>query len=242
MLATIGDAKVFKPIEKEADLFEAYGANDDMPEFAIVDKDGNQICAWMRCKDYINDTVWSHKTGKNTDIYGWHYNPKKQPLSDRWLMLAMRWKKKVLTPMVRNLKNTVEKLEKRLGIPKFRRTRFSRVSGHKFMIYGSPVWMGRSVLTSFFTWLLRSALTSKDGDLTALKPPVKKDIYYYNNGKKFIEKLLKEGLAGFNDAKTWDKIASCDEAHETGFIHYSRENLKVKHVSDYEDGPDDWDF
>ena len=243
MLSHIGSSAIFKPVKEEASLNENYSANEDMPNFAIVDKDGNQICSWMRCKDYINDTVWSHKTGNPTNIFGWSYDPKQQPLSDRWLMLAMRWKKHTLSPLVRNLKNTVEKLEKRLGVPKFRRTRFSRVSGHKFMIFGSPVWMRSSIMVSFFTWLLRAALTSKDGDLKTLKPPVGKDVYYYRKGQKFIEKLMKEGFAGFKDAKSWEDIESCDEAHETGFIHYCHVNLGAGYGFPKDDiDEEDWDF
>lgn len=251
MLARMGTADFFKAAKQEVYLSEEYSSGDNMPEFAILDKNGNQICSWMRCKDFINDTIWSHKTGKSCSIYGWEYNPTKQPLSDRWLILAMRWNKHKLSPIVKNLQVTVEKLEKKLGVPKFKRSRFSTVKGHRFIVFGSPIWMESSALTSFFTWLLRAAVHSKDGDLNALKPPVGKDVYYYKNGKSFIAKLLSEGLKGFKDATTWSDLKSCSAAHNAGFIHYSSHVLKSKHVAhdgfydppmDDGDDDDDWNF
>ena len=194
-----------------------------MPEFAILAPDGSQIVTWMKCKDYIQDTIWGSMNNKYVSIYGWRYNPNKDPKpSSRYLLLALRWvgRDSEMETYLYNVQETVEDLESRLRIPKVDRTRFSRASGDKFVIYGSNKWKRCAATVSFFTFLIRASLTNSGGKLETIgkKTAVGKDAYYIKSGAPFIKRLLSKGFLGFKP--DWHKECS-EEIHDSGFVNYS---------------------
>lgn len=240
----------FQQNPKQGGLSEEFDSYMDMPQFAIVAPDGTQIGPWMKCKDYIQDVWWGSKHNRDYNCHGFSYSPGDDPKpSKRWLLLAIKWpsKKNKMDNMLVNVKATVENLEKRLKIPKFKRTRFSLVIGDMFIIYGSPQWLTSISLVSFFTWLLRASLNNKKGKLEAIKdsnPPVKKDWYYYTNGLNFINQLLKEGIESFKDDWSYTEVYKC---HDGGFVNAAANIGPVEGYMDPEladdddlDEEDDW--
>jgi hypothetical protein len=221
-----------KENKNQAYLSEAYGKGDKMPEFTIISPDGTQIGSWMRCKDFIQDTIWGFKNNKSYSIYGWKFNPKSDAVSKRYLFLGMRWRaSKKLKENLENVKATIEDVEKRVGIPLYQRTRFSRVLSNKgaeyFVVYGSPAWTRCIGTVSFFTWLLRASLTNSGRTLETIEKantPVANDKYYLRGGEKFIKKLFSHGIESFKP--DWS-ISSVNEAHHNGFVQYSR-RIKTK--------------
>lgn len=232
---TLSPDFIRKP-RRELHLSEAYDANQDMPEFAIMAADGQQIGAWMRCKDYIQDVVWGSKREKKYSVHGWDYDPKLDPrVSDKWLILAMRWKSKTrdeLNKAIANVKATVEDLEKRLGVPKFQRSRFTKAMGDYFVIYGGQKWLHSPGTVSLFTWVLRSALLNDEGTFDAMvkkkKFAVSNDGYYLRQGKIFIDTLLE---VGFNGMSTdWDTIEEPYSVHGGGFVGQSYKLAQQKGI------------
>src|SRR5690606_10814188 len=137
-------------------LSEIYGSNQKMPEFALIHPSGRQIGEWMKCKDYIQDAIWATINKRGYSIYGFTFKKDEDNINLNHLMLAVRWpgkKAQYLAECLENVKATVEDVEKRLGIPKFRRTRFARVrrggaERSYFLVYGSKFWMKCVATTS----------------------------------------------------------------------------------------------
>ena len=227
-------------------LSEEYSPDKDMPEYAVLSDDGQQIGCWMKCKDYIQDTVWGMKNEKSCEVYGFNYRHGVDPLPGKTnINLALRWigkSEEEMSRMLINTKKVVEDMEKRLGVPKFKRTRFSKVNGCHFTLRASSFWMKSSQLVSFFTFMVRSSLLNKTGRLETSKDtaPVKKDIYYLLSGKDFIKKILTEG-PDFVDPN-WDSDNAYD-VHNGGFVNYSKSVLKSKSFSvGSQVQDDDWEF
>lgn len=241
--------KIQETDPKKFRLCEIYDKNVQMPEFAILSEDGIQICTWMKCKDYIQDTILGGMFEKDTAVYGWVYKHGQDaaPAKHR-LILAIRFKgkEKELPGMLMNVKATVENLEKRIKFPKHSRTRFSRVLQNKyFVIYGSKMWMHSTHLVSFFSFLLRASLCNSGGTIETIGKtcPVKKDIYYNIQGNRFVNQLLKKGIAGwkpnwetFNN-KTNGGWLDVHGAHNSGFLAYLG-NLDVDDMDDLDEDDD----
>lgn len=205
-------------------LSEAYSQND-MPQFAIMAENGQQIGSWMRCKDYIQDVIWGSKKGVAYEVHGWVYDPKEDPrTSDKWVILAMKWPTKTdvqLDKAIENVKATLEDLEKRLGIPKFRRSRFSRRIGDHFVIYGGTHWLKSAGTVSFLTWVLRASLTNRHQTFESLitmknKFAVSNDGYYGKSGKPFIDNLFEVGFDGIES--DWETFQQAYNVHGNGFV------------------------
>jgi hypothetical protein len=234
------------PSNRNLSLSEAYGANDPMPEFAIMAADGRQIGNWMRCKDYIQDCVWGSKMGRSYEVYGWNYDPKVDPrVSDKWLILAMRWKNKTpeeLDKGIANVKATVENLETRLKVPKYQRTRFSRRINDYFIMYGGENWLRAPALVSLFTWMTRASLTNDGQTFDSLmkmkKFVVRNDGYYIRQGKVFVDELLEKGFEGI--PSDWNKYTEAYNVHGNGFVGAARtiaqqKGIKLDYAYDYDD-------
>lgn len=238
-----------KETGKEGSLSEIYGGNQKMPEFAIISPSGVQIGEWMKCKDYIQDAVWATKKNVSYEIYGFKFDIATDKVSLNRLILAVRWpgKKAVyLKECLDNVKATVEDIEKRLKIPKYKRTRFARVrkgnaARSYFVVYGSPAWMHCIAAVSFFTWLIRAALTNDGGRIDTLdskKFAVSKDAYYFKGGKKFIDMLKKGGFSAFQP--DWNK-EDVYKVHNNGFVTFSGGNM-YGDEPDNGDEDEDWEF
>jgi hypothetical protein len=210
-------------------LSEIYGGGQDMPNFGIVAASGAQIGPWMRCKDYIQDTIWGGRKKQSYEIYGWTYKAGKDKRpSTRWLILALKWTSKAskMPEYLDNVRRTVDRLEKHLKIPLCARTHFSDVMDDKFIVWGSPHWMRCVGTVSFFTFLLRAALFNTSGrfeDIPSQKKwPVGNDAYYAKDGALFIDLLMKEGFEAFES--DWDGYTSVGAVHNNGFVGFSHRN------------------
>lgn len=245
-----------KPINQKTSngctLEEAYDPNESMPEFALLSIDGKQIGSWMKCKDYIQDCIWGGKFGKSYDCHGFYYNHGRDPLPNLDnLHLAVRYSdpkyKQKLSDMLENIKGTVEDLEERIKIPKKERTRFSRVINDEFdyfVVYGSRHWLKATHTISFFTFLLRASFlnSGKKIDTIGTTPPVKKDAYYYQSGRKYMEMLSKSGIKALDS--NWKRHSKHDDpysVHGDGFVAWSaaagQEDIPEGTIKD-----DDWEF
>jgi hypothetical protein len=242
------DKNFFKPNPNAPHLNEIYDAGDNMPEYALLGPTGDQVGSWMKCKDYIQDAYWGQRHGIAYSIYGWDFDPTKNKVSNRYLLLAVRWKGKSdaeLSNCLKNSKKTIERLESRVKIPKYRRTRFSPVIDGMFIVWGSPDWLRAIATLSFFTCILRASFLNEKGTLDIKNAPNMKDLYYLKSGKPFIEEMKKSGLKAFKP--DWDdygekgqapKASAVGRVHGNGFVHWS--NGKGEGEEDYDDNDEDW--
>ncbi len=242
-----------KPIKKmdtsHVHLSEIYSKGKSMPEFCVLSKNGEQVGAWMKCKDYIQDTIWGGKFGVTFNCHGFQYRHGTDPLpSTDKLILAIKYegKEKELPQMIINVKKTVENLECRLKIPACQRTKFSRAIGNYFVIYGSHLWTKATHTISFFTFLLRGSLNNKGGKIETIgtTPPVKNDTYYFKNGRGYIDLLSKVGI---NDIESnWDLHKDHKDPykiHGGGFVDNSNRMAKEAGiVTKKPEKDDDWSF
>ena len=141
------------------------------------------------------------------------------------------------------VKSTIEDMERRVGIPKKDRTRFSRVIKDYFVVYGSPHWLKATHTISFFTFLIRASFMNKGGKIETIgkTSPVKKDIYYYRNGRKYMDMLSESGIEGVEG--NWDNHKNHNDSfsvHNDGFVTWSLNNGQ-KSVQNLEE-EDDWNF
>ena len=234
------------PINQETSngcaLSEMYNEAQSMPQFAILSSSGQQIGSWMKCKDYIQDCIWGGKFGKSYTCHGFEYTHGEDPLPNlKKLHLAVRYpnSEHKLEDMLENIKTTVENLEKQIKIPKKDRTRFSKVIDNYFVVYGSKHWLKATHTISFFTFLLRASFLNVGGKINTIKetPPVKKDIYYYKNGSKYIKMLKKNGIK--NVEGNWDNHETHNDAHavhNSGFVNWCGNKVCDENCDD------DWDF
>jgi hypothetical protein len=51
-------------------------------EYCLLSKDNEQCYPFLYCKEFLLDVVWSTLYERNTDLYGFFYNPKLMPLAD----------------------------------------------------------------------------------------------------------------------------------------------------------------
>lgn len=220
-------AKDFIKPGRALKLSEAYGSDTNMPQFAIMAENGQQIGSWMRCKDYIQDVVWGSKQGVAYSVHGWQYDPAVDSrISEKWLILAIKWPSKSdaqLERALENAKHTLENLEKMLSVPKFQRSRFSRRIGDHFIIYGGQHWLKSAGTVSLLTWLLRASLTNSHQTFESLmmmkKFAVANDGYYSKRGKFYIDHLIKVGFEGI--PSDWTTFSAAYQVHGNGFVGQS---------------------
>jgi len=68
---------------KATSLSEIYQANSLQFSFLSSPKDGNKQChQWVLCRDFLHDASMSTISGKTSTIFGFTYNPKKDPKVD----------------------------------------------------------------------------------------------------------------------------------------------------------------
>lgn len=246
MLPFLSSAPIEQSQQDSGQLEEEYTPGTLMPQFAILSDFGYQIGPWIQCKDYVQDAVWGAMFGFDVSVYGFRWSPVDDlpRASLRKLMLAMRYpgEEDELPKMLSNVKKTVENLESRIRIPKCQRTRFSSITDGYFVVYGSHHWLKATHTISFFTFLLRSSMNNSGGTVETIgtTPPVKKDTYYHETGKKYIKTLIKNGIDGIeSNWEQYSKARDSQRVHNGGFVNFTGGS---SYIDEIDDDDDDWNF
>jgi len=192
-------------------LSEIYQQTGMIFTFVTTPKDGNKMChEWAKCRDFLHDAVRAQLTGNGCSIYGFTFDPKKNPNIDTKKMRMLVSKhglKKDEVPAFRDkmvsalaLINHFEKQAK-ISLTKLQEVDAKGSSkGAVFLFTGPRMWMSSPFLVSMYTFLLRL------GD---------KELKFKNAGElkkelKALHERSKTGKINDNDASylgaSWNKM------------------------------------
>lgn len=233
------DKDYIKPSRQHLRLNQAYSSNESMTEFSILKADGTQIGAWMKCKDYIQDSIWGSKNGRGYSIHGWSFDPDHDKLPTTMLPLAVRWLGEDISKMLPRVIGTMADVEKMLGFAEHNKTRFSGVhaaNGHQFfVIYLSHLWLRCIGTVSFVSWLIRVSMLNAGKKYSTVKSCLRgNDEYYFSGGERFIDKLFSRGIESFKSDWSIDDVG---QVHHNGFVAYASKIKKVKDLEPVEKAP-----
>lgn len=141
-------------------------------EYAFLSKDYVQIHQLVWCKDFMQDAIYAHVNGTVASIYGFKYDPSKDPpiYEDKTRIMVNSFKDKSFeTKVLNNLSDFIHQIESEL---KMTPTVFEKVSNpHSrykksgvFIANGSKRWMKAPPMISLYTLLLRVGLMHTVGD------------------------------------------------------------------------------
>jgi hypothetical protein len=184
-------------------LSEIYQKTGIIFTFVAKTKDGFAAChEWAKCRDFLHDAVRSQITGKPSQIFGFRFNPAKNPNIDmkRTRMLVSRdgLRKEQVTAfrnkMVCGLA-LVNHFEKYAGVSLTKMEEVDATGSKKqvvFMFTGPRMWMLSPCLVSMYTYLLRLGDKElKFADARVLKKELKalakkKDSFSGDNDVRYL--------------------------------------------------------
>ena len=198
--------------KKSSVLNEIYQSTGMMFAFVSSPLNGTHQChEWVKCRDFLPDAVRSQLTNKKCSIYGFIFDPTKNPIVDlnkmRLLVTKSPLKDVDLHKFKQKIKSGLKLLnhfESMAGVIKSKVTEVDTVGQNIyksiFLFTGSTMWVRSPFLISMYSFLIRL------GD---------KEFQFTNNTelKIELEKLTKRQLSGIihdNDANylfnSWNKL------------------------------------
>lgn len=173
-----------------------------------------QAHEWAKCRDFLPDAARAVLTSKSCSIYGFNYDPAKNPPLDMQKMRMLVCKKSMktkadVTAFEKKIDNALLILNHYEKIAKITLTRLYRVIHEKdtkefdsvFMFYGSGAWMKSPFLISMYTFLIR--LGDKELQFNTTEE-LKKALKKLNEDKQ-AGKYEKDNDASYI-AHSWDKL------------------------------------
>jgi hypothetical protein len=226
----------FTPSNKpESSLSQIYGHTDNrMPCLAVVSKDGQQIGPWIKCKDYIQDVVWSCRTKRDFSCHGFKRDIGDPEITPDGLTIAVRWLGKTveeLTGLQANSIATITALEAAARLPEGQETKFSQVimgsDNHPyFIVFMAPAWTRNTPSITCFVSCMRLGLINKERTLQSLPTSemegvtMGNDSRYVGSGKTFIDRITADGIMSVPEQK-WKTFKSAYNIHGSGFANFS---------------------
>lgn len=192
-------------------LSEIYQQTGMLFAFISSPEDGSKVChEWVKCRDFLHDAVRSQVTGTPCTIYGFSFNPEKNPKIDvkrmRVLVSKDGVKEENIDEFERKMKAGLSLLNHFEKHAKVSISKMERVDakgsgkGAVYMFIGPQMWMTSPFLISMYTFLIRL------GD---------KELIFENADDlkarfKSLNDEYKSGKIADNDAnylgKSWDKL------------------------------------
>lgn len=145
---------------KKQDLAEIYQKSGIRFSLASDTKDGTKMCIpWIKCRDFLQDTVRASITNTKMSIYGCAYDSKTQPVVDikNTKVLA-----KHLTLDAKDFKTNMLRAKKMLNLYEEyaglkKKTTVKHVGNNVFLFSGPSFWIKAPALISMYTFLIRLA-------------------------------------------------------------------------------------
>lgn len=139
-------------------------------EFAYVSEEYKQVHQLVWCKDFMQDAVHGYLNKKAIEVYGFEYDPKKNPPIDtrRTRLLICNWRDKQFDSKLKACLEFINDIESQLKMSKSKIERcinpppIYRRSG-VFIIEGSKRWMSAPPMISLYTLLIRIGLVHLSG-------------------------------------------------------------------------------
>jgi len=211
-------------------------------EFCFISDDNKQCHPFVYCKDFLQDVVHGHIHKKRSTIYGFSYDPEKQPpLSAKCTKIALANKSdKEFGVHVPKMLDFINQFAKKL---KMKPTKIFEAESPirkyaKSGVYvteGSARWMNSPPLLSMYTLLMRIGLVHNVGVdcmetvngilLGKISPYRATDKTQLKNAIKGINNILEVGYRKFfyiDDEKNYPKNAIIDTMHNScGIVGFS---------------------
>lgn len=141
---------------KAGDLSEIYQAVGMQFSFALPTSDPDkfkQVHQFVLCRDFLHDAVRAHLTGKPYRIYGFVFDPSKDTVYTRRMLMLV--KLPGIDKKMQRIENLLHLFEKRM---KVKRTIVHKTNlKNTLLLEGSRVWMASSQMVSLYTLLPRIA-------------------------------------------------------------------------------------
>jgi hypothetical protein len=131
-------------------------------EYAFLSADNKQCCPFVFCKDFLQDCVWAQLYSKSASIFGFTFNPKKDPnlCLERTRLLVTNSADPKFGEKIEKCVSFLNQIEKALHLAKT--TAYESESppdNYKkcgvFLLEGSRRWQEAPPLVSLYTLLVR---------------------------------------------------------------------------------------
>lgn len=200
-------------------------------EFAFVSESNEQCHPFVFCKDFLQTVVFSQINEKPINVFSFSYNPEKNPISTKKLLLLVRnnndpdFMKRIFKSCM-----MLNQIDLKL---KMARTCVKTCEESTALVIASPRWMISPVMLSMFTLLLRVGMTHDSGS-SALKtmrlllsgktkPYQSRDAAQLSVAMIGINKIIDEGdrkIFGRNMPANY-KDSDVVSIHRNGILSYS---------------------
>lgn len=155
-----------KWFDSEANLLEVYQRTGMVFAFVTSPKNDSKAChEWVKCRDFLHDTVRSQITGERCIIYGFRYDPDKNPNIDMNKMRMLVSKENLPEEEVTSFKAKMNAslallnhFETYAGVSLSTLKPVNPENSGKpavFMFTGSSMWLKSPFLVSMYTFLIR---------------------------------------------------------------------------------------
>lgn len=139
--------------------------------FVVQRKDGHYTNAhpFVKCRDFLGDTLYALETKQSFSIYGFKFNPKVQSIYSKYTRFVWEFPNK---EAFINFKTQLHRVNDYEKVNKLRKTTFKIVKTDKKKIYvittGSNFWKKSVFNISLYTFLLKSLGYKLDPQLSLL--------------------------------------------------------------------------
>ena len=213
-------------------------------EYCFVSENNVQACPFVRCKDFLQDTILSKHTNKPVSIYGFAYDPKKDapiPTEKTRLAVVNKSDKKFSDkiPAILDLLNQIEiklHLIKTIAIPA---KTLPKGYSCAFILEGSSRWMLSPPMLSLYALLIRVGGTHKVGDEynktfkkligNKVNSYQRDDATLLKSAQKGIDRIIKYGYAKLffkEPSKNYPDVNVSYMHNYFGICGYSSETTK----------------
>ena len=180
-------------------------------ELALVSDDNEQVGTFVHCKDFFQDAITASLHGSVCSIYGYTYDPKKQPPvpQKNLKVLITDATDEKFSESVANISHFLHQIERKLNLQltlieecesppdKYKKCGV-------YLLTTDSAWLMAPPLLSCWTLLARTGLRHKVGDdyettinsiiEKKIKPAQNHDHTYLQYGKPGLDLILKEGI------------------------------------------------
>ena len=210
-------------------------------EFCFISKDMKQACAFMFCKDFLQDALMATHNKSKINIYGFSYDSKKDnPIDlDRTRIAVTNSKDNDFASKIPAMMDFIHQFERKLKLIRSScyavenpPTKYAKCG--VFIIEGSNRWMRSPPMISLYSLLIRVGFTHKIGNTIEKtmddlikgksKPYQNNDKSQLQGAKTGIDTILKYGYAKvfFNDPKmNFPNIPEHNMHYNMGIVAYS---------------------
>lgn len=179
-------------------------------ELALVSANNEQIGDFVYCKDFFQDAIKGFVNDIPSGIYGYTYDPKKQPPIDleNVRVLLAHDKDKDFLEKVPAVVDLLNQIEKQMGLTLTKATVVGnppdKYKSGVVLLVGDGAWLRSSASLSMYTLLARNGVVHKLGtdynktinDIIDGKLPAgqRNDATYMKFGKPGIDLIIKDGI------------------------------------------------